>query len=85
MGVDRIVHLEFGAYSDAAHTFHLLIELYASGNVILCDSQWQIMALLRNADLSEDVKYAVGQQYPIQSVKVSFDEIMLQKCHDSLA
>ena len=45
--LDRVVDFRFGS-GDRAH--HVLLELYASGNIILTDSKYEILALLRTHD-----------------------------------
>ncbi|EEP76126.1 predicted protein [Uncinocarpus reesii 1704] len=42
VGTDRIIHIEF---SDGQ--FHLLLEFFASGNIILTDNEFKIVSLLR--------------------------------------
>ena len=42
--LDRVVDFRFGS-GTFAH--HILLELYAQGNVILCDGEYRILALLR--------------------------------------
>ncbi len=37
LGVDRIVDFVFGSGEAAVH---LILELYASGNIVLADSKW---------------------------------------------
>ena len=44
MGADRAVAFTFGA-GETEH--HLVLELYAQGNIILCDKDWRILTLLR--------------------------------------
>ena len=44
MGADRAVAFTFGA-GDTEH--HLVLELYAQGNIVLCDREWRILTLLR--------------------------------------
>jgi predicted ribosome quality control (RQC) complex YloA/Tae2 family protein len=44
LGVDRIVVFTFGS-GPAAH--HVILELYAGGNVILTDANYEILTLLR--------------------------------------
>lgn len=43
MGTDRILHFEFGDGQ-----FHLLLEFFAAGNIILTDNEFKIIGLLRN-------------------------------------
>jgi predicted ribosome quality control (RQC) complex YloA/Tae2 family protein len=42
--LDRVVDFRFGSGS---YAHHLLLELYAQGNLILCDGEYRILALLR--------------------------------------
>lgn len=60
---DRVVDFVFGA--DALQC-HLILELYASGNIILTDENYGILSLLRTHKFDENVKVAVKQVYPIQ-------------------
>ena len=76
--LDRVVDFRFGS-GERAH--HVILELYASGNIILTDSKYEILALLRTHDYdanvsrsrqdkdgSEDnqrVRVAVREIYPV--------------------
>ena len=76
--LDRVVDFRFGS-GDRAH--HIILELYASGNVILTDSKFEILGLLRthnyeqqkgksNATVDSDVRndrvrVAVHEIYPV--------------------
>uniref|UniRef100_K3WCD0 Ribosome quality control complex subunit 2 n=1 Tax=Globisporangium ultimum (strain ATCC 200006 / CBS 805.95 / DAOM BR144) TaxID=431595 RepID=K3WCD0_GLOUD len=60
---DRVVDLTFG--SDQLQC-HLILELYASGNIILTDESYNILSLLRTHKFDENVKMAVKQVYPIE-------------------
>ncbi|XP_031703122.1 ribosome quality control complex subunit NEMF [Anarrhichthys ocellatus] len=71
LGIDRIVDLQFG--SDEA-AYHLIIELYDRGNIILTDHEYTILNLLRfrtaEAEAeAEDVKIAVRERYPVESAR----------------
>uniref|UniRef100_A0AAQ4PCU5 Ribosome quality control complex subunit NEMF n=1 Tax=Gasterosteus aculeatus aculeatus TaxID=481459 RepID=A0AAQ4PCU5_GASAC len=71
LGIDRIVDIQFG--SDEA-AYHLIIELYDRGNVILTDFEYTILNLLRfrtaEAEAeAEDVKIAVRERYPVESAR----------------
>eukprot|EP00127_Corallochytrium_limacisporum_P006747 Clim_evm17s235 gene=Clim_evmTU17s235 len=77
LGVDRAIDMCFG-YGDK--TFHLIIEFYAAGNVILTDGGYVILALLRTHKASggEDgnnthATYAVREVYPFSTARVSDD------------
>ncbi|XP_049595496.1 ribosome quality control complex subunit NEMF [Syngnathus scovelli] len=77
LGIDRIVDLQFG--SDEA-AYHLIIELYDRGNIILADHEYTILNLLRfrNAE-AEDVKIAVRERYPVENARSPEPLITLQK------
>ncbi|KAJ0391869.1 hypothetical protein P43SY_011914 [Pythium insidiosum] len=59
---DRVVDLTFG--NDELQC-HLILELYASGNIILTDDKYTILSLLRTHKFDENVKMAVRQTYPV--------------------
>lgn len=61
VGIDRVVDLQFGTETGA---FHVLLELYASGNIILTDFEYNILTLLRTHKYDEDTKCAVKEKYP---------------------
>nr|XP_057946239.1 ribosome quality control complex subunit NEMF-like [Doryrhamphus excisus] len=67
LGIDRIVDIQFG--SDEA-AYHLIVELYDRGNIILADHEYTILNLLRfrTAEV-EDVKIAVRERYPVESAR----------------
>lgn len=46
------------------NAFHILIEFYASGNLILTDYKYNIISLLRTHRYDEDTRCAVGEAYP---------------------
>ncbi|XP_067847927.1 ribosome quality control complex subunit NEMF-like isoform X2 [Heptranchias perlo] len=67
LGIDRIVDFQFG--SDQA-AYHLIIELYDRGNIILTDYEYTILNLLRfRTNEVEDVKFAVRERYPVDIAK----------------
>uniref|UniRef100_UPI00358FD816 ribosome quality control complex subunit NEMF isoform X2 n=1 Tax=Myxine glutinosa TaxID=7769 RepID=UPI00358FD816 len=69
LGADRIVDLQFGSEEAA---YHLLVELYDRGNIVLTDYEYMILNLLRfrsaEAD-GEDVRFAVRERYPVELAK----------------
>ncbi|XP_033735846.1 nuclear export mediator factor Nemf-like [Pecten maximus] len=79
LGVDRIVNLQFGS-GDAA--YHVILELYDRGNVVLTDFEFTILNILRpRTDQSQDVRFAVREKYPITSTKtheVPTDEKLME-------
>ena len=65
LGTDRVIDFKFGT-GEAA--YHLLLELYASGNLVLTDFKYEIIALLRTHTYDDTVKVAVRQIYPMVRV-----------------
>ena len=73
VGIDRVIDLTFGK-GEAA--YHILVELYASGNVILTDSEYTILSLLRTHEFEQDARIAVKQAYPFgHSANLTIDSI----------
>ena len=80
LGIDRVVDIQFGKGDNA---YHLLIELYASGNVILTDKDYQILSLLRSHKFDESTKIGIREKYPftaaagltIESIVVGEEEV----------
>jgi len=66
LGVDRVVLLTFGTGTSAQH---LIVEFYASGNIILTDNNFEILTLLRTHKYEEDVVVATHQIYPFSTAK----------------
>uniref|UniRef100_A0A1A7WC97 Ribosome quality control complex subunit NEMF n=1 Tax=Iconisemion striatum TaxID=60296 RepID=A0A1A7WC97_9TELE len=83
LGIDRIVDIQFG--SDEA-AYHLIIELYDRGNIILADHEYTILNLLRfRTAEAEDVKIAVRERYPVESARPPEPLISLEKLTDILS
>ena len=61
LGADRCIDLQFGRGETA---FHLILELYVSGNLILTDHEYQILTLLR-VHSDQDAKIGMRQVYPL--------------------
>ncbi len=73
LGVDRVIDLTFGK-GEAA--YHILVELYASGNVILTDHEYTILSLLRIHKYEEEESAAVKSKYPFsQAANQTIDNI----------
>ncbi|XP_044291971.1 nuclear export mediator factor NEMF isoform X2 [Varanus komodoensis] len=67
LGVDRIVDFQFGSEEAA---YHLIIELYDRGNIVLTDHEYLILNILRfRTDEADDVKFAVREHYPVDNAK----------------
>lgn len=68
LGIDRVVAFTFGA---AEATHHLLLELYAAGNIILADGDFRALALLRaHMDAGAATAVAPGQLYPVSTLRL---------------
>lgn len=76
MGTDRIVDLQFGS-GEAA--YHVILELYDRGNIILTDHEMTILNILRAHTEGEAQRFAVREKYPHdrarETVLPSLDEI----------
>eukprot|EP00980_Cylindrotheca_fusiformis_P024232 scaffold11675_cov123-Cylindrotheca_fusiformis.AAC.1 len=60
--MDRVVNLVFGSGEKQRHS--LIVEFYARGNIILTNSEYQILSLLRSHEY-DNVKVKVGHAYPV--------------------
>ncbi|XP_021920344.1 nuclear export mediator factor NEMF homolog isoform X2 [Zootermopsis nevadensis] len=65
LGVDRIVDLQFGS-GEAA--YHVVLELYDRGNIVLTDCNMMILNILRPHAEGEEVRFAVREKYPLDRV-----------------
>lgn len=73
LGVDRVIDLTFGK---GEASYHILVELYASGNVILTDHEYTILSLLRIHKYEEESSSAVKSKYPFsQAANQTIDNI----------
>lgn len=82
LGIDRIVDIQFG--SDEA-AYHLIIELYDRGNIILADHEYTILNLLRfRTAEAEDVKIAVRERYPVENARPHEPLISLERLTEIL-
>jgi predicted ribosome quality control (RQC) complex YloA/Tae2 family protein len=64
LGMDRAVLLTFGANETETR---LVVELYASGNAVLCDREFMVMTLLRShVDKRKNVKILGRRRYPVE-------------------
>ncbi|KAI4726060.1 hypothetical protein E4T49_06169 [Aureobasidium sp. EXF-10728] len=62
IGTDRIIDIQF---SDGQ--YHLFLEFYAGGNIVLTDNELNIIGLLRNVDEgAEHERYRLGLQYNLE-------------------
>lgn len=61
LGMDRIIDMQFGS-GEAA--YHVILELYDRGNVILTDYELTILNVLRPHAEGDKVKFVVKEKYP---------------------
>lgn len=66
LGVDRIVDFQFGM-NEAA--YHVIVELYDRGNIVLTDHEFTILYILRPHHEGEDLRFAVREKYPLERAK----------------
>lgn len=80
LGVDRVVDFTFGEGDKA---YHIIVEFYAKGNLILTDHEYKIIVLLRAHKKSDEAIYAVGETYPTAR-KRQFQPMTREKLLDLL-
>ncbi|KAG4067961.1 hypothetical protein HA402_010647 [Bradysia odoriphaga] len=66
LSLDRIISMQFGM-GEAA--YHVIVELYDRGNIILTDHQKIILNILRPHTEGEEVRFAVREKYPESRAK----------------
>ncbi|XP_052890262.1 ribosome quality control complex subunit NEMF homolog isoform X1 [Anopheles moucheti] len=66
LGVDRIVDFQFGS-GEAA--YHIILELYDRGNILLTDCDLRILNILRPHVEGEELRFAVREKYPKDRAK----------------
>lgn len=66
LGIDRIVDFQFGM---GEASYHIILELYDRGNVILTDHELTILYILRPHYEGEEVRFAVREKYPTNRAK----------------
>jgi predicted ribosome quality control (RQC) complex YloA/Tae2 family protein len=62
LGSDRVVDFKFGSGDSVCH---IILELYATGNIVLTDGNYEIQGLLRSHQFEEDVAVKMHEIYPI--------------------
>ncbi|XP_001813943.2 ribosome quality control complex subunit NEMF homolog [Tribolium castaneum] len=77
LGTDRIVDFQFGS-GEAA--YHVILELYDKGNIILTDFEFTILNVLRPHTEGDRFKFVVREKYPQdrarQSSLITRDELV---------
>ncbi|XP_030246400.1 nuclear export mediator factor NEMF homolog isoform X2 [Drosophila navojoa] len=79
LAADRIVDFQFGSGEAAYHVF---LELYDRGNVILTDYEKTILYILRPHTEGESIKFAVREKYPVDRAKIGNSELMESKMRE---
>ncbi|KAI1299969.1 Nuclear export mediator factor Nemf [Halotydeus destructor] len=76
LGVDRMIDIQFGT-GEAA--YHIVLELYDRGNIVIADHEWTILNILRPRKVgeNEDVKLMVREKYPVYLARTKDDYAML--------
>ncbi|XP_063831229.1 ribosome quality control complex subunit NEMF homolog [Ostrinia nubilalis] len=69
LGIDRIVDLQFGT-GEAA--YHVILELYDRGNIVLTDCDWTILNVLRPHVERDKIRFAVKEKYPLDRAKTNY-------------
>ena len=80
LGVDRVIDLTFGS-ADAA--YHIILELYDKGNLVLTDHKYLILNILRPRVKGEE-KFITRETYPIDLVKTEPTELTLEKINNEI-
>lgn len=76
LGIDRVIDLTFGK---GEASYHILVELYASGNVILTDHEYTILSLLRSHKFDDETSTSVKSKYPFsQAANLTVDSITIE-------
>ncbi|XP_077123436.1 ribosome quality control complex subunit NEMF [Ranitomeya variabilis] len=82
LGVDRIVDFQFGSDNAA---YHLIVELYDRGNIVLTDHEYLILNILRfRTDEADDVKFAVREHYPVDNAKAPEPLLTMERLKEIL-
>ncbi|CAL9174295.1 unnamed protein product [Musa hybrid cultivar] len=81
LGYDRIVLFQFGLGSNA---HYVILELYAQGNILLTDSDFTVMTLLRShRDDDKGLVIMSRHRYPVESCRL-FERTNLMKLKSAL-
>ncbi|KAL2341622.1 hypothetical protein Fmac_009562 [Flemingia macrophylla] len=81
LGYDRIILFQFGLGENANY---VILELYAQGNIILTDSSFTVMTLLRShRDDDKGLAIMSRHRYPVESCRV-FERTTIEKLRTAL-
>ncbi|CAO3636146.1 unnamed protein product [Cunninghamella echinulata] len=78
VGIDSIVDFEF-AGGEKSNGYHIISEFYASGNILLTDHEYRILAVLRVVQNSETVNTTVGEIYNMNATLHDFQKVDIEK------
>lgn len=68
LGYDRIILFQFGV---GANAYYIILELYAQGNILLVDSEFMVLTLLRShRDDDKGLAIMARHHYPIEMCRV---------------
>ncbi|XP_017020712.1 ribosome quality control complex subunit NEMF homolog [Drosophila kikkawai] len=81
LGGDRIVDFQFGT-GDAA--YHVILELYDRGNLILTDYELTTLYILRPHTEGENLRFAMREKYPVERAKQATEELQPEKVAELL-
>ncbi|KAG8228129.1 hypothetical protein J437_LFUL000131, partial [Ladona fulva] len=81
LGIDRVVDLQFGT---GEAEYHVILELYDKGNVLLTDGSLTILYVLRPHTEGEEIRFAVKEKYPIDRARQPQGAISLEQLTDIL-
>ncbi|CAI0467578.1 unnamed protein product [Linum tenue] len=82
LGYDRIILFQFGL---GANAHYVILELYAQGNILLTDPDYQVLTLLRShRDDDKGIAIMSRHRYPVEISRV-FERTTATKLQDALA
>ncbi|XP_053693997.1 ribosome quality control complex subunit NEMF homolog [Sabethes cyaneus] len=82
LGVDRIVDFQFGT-GEAG--YHIILELYDRGNILLTDCDLKILNILRPHVEGEELRFAVRERYPTDRAKADSGPPPMEKVREAIA
>ncbi|GFP81228.1 nuclear export mediator factor nemf [Phtheirospermum japonicum] len=81
LGYDRIVLFQFG---QGANAHYVILELYAQGNIILTDSEFTVLTLLRShRDDNKGIAIMSRHRYPVEQSR-TFERTTKEKMSEAL-
>ncbi|KAG0577183.1 hypothetical protein KC19_5G137000 [Ceratodon purpureus] len=68
LGIDRVIDLQFGM---GEGTHHIILELYAQGNILLTDGDYNVLTLLRtHRDEDKGLVMMAKHEYPVNACRL---------------